>query len=203
MFIFRENSRRSWILLFPDRPKFCPLTETRNLRYLRSSGIVGNKSFPRRIPDFCDGWWSFLTNENSNLYHRGRRRWFSLITNPFVFVVINCERSASWREFISFKLRVSSPFTFESQNNAIFFWWGGGDHNISSVTMNSSVYKINNNRVLKCDVIKNQICEIMGFASIFWKSNIREAYLPKTSIVGQIASEILAQLCSLLLGLNV
>ena len=36
----------------------------------------------------------------------------------------------------------------------------------------------------------------MGFASIFWKSNIQEAYLPKTSIVGQIASEILAQLCS-------
>ena len=51
-------------------------------------------------------------------------------------------------------------------------------------------------RVLKCDVIKNQICEIMGFASIFWKSNIQEAYLPKTSIVGQIASEILPQLCS-------
>ena len=36
----------------------------------------------------------------------------------------------------------------------------------------------------------------MGFASIFWKSNIQEAYLPKTSIVGQIVSEILAQLCS-------
>ena len=36
----------------------------------------------------------------------------------------------------------------------------------------------------------------MGFASIFLKSNIQEAYLPKTSIVGQIASEILAQLCS-------
>ena len=68
------------------------------------------------------------------------------------------------REFISFKLRVSPPFTFESQNNAVFFFW---DRNITSVTMNSSAYKINNNRVLKCDVIKNQICEIMGFASIF------------------------------------
>ena len=52
------------------------------------------------------------------------------------------------------------------------------------------------NRVLKWWCHKNQICEIMGFASIFWKSNIQEAYLPKTSIVGQIASEILAQLCS-------
>ena len=56
--------------------------------------------------------------------------------------------------------------------------------------------KLNNHyRVLKCDIIKNQICEIMGFANIFWKSSIQEAYLPKTSISEQIASEILAQLC--------
>ena len=32
----------------------------------------------------------------------------------------------------------------------------------------------------------------MGFGSILWKSNIQEAYFPKTSIVGQIVSEILA-----------
>ena len=38
--------------------------------------------FSRRVPDFCDGRWSFPTNENSNLYRRGRRRWISLITNP-------------------------------------------------------------------------------------------------------------------------
>ena len=36
----------------------------------------------------------------------------------------------------------------------------------------------------------------MGFASIFWKDNIQEAYLPKSSIVGQIVSEILSKLCS-------
>ena len=36
----------------------------------------------------------------------------------------------------------------------------------------------------------------MGFVRIAWKNNIQEAYLPKTSIVGQIVSEILAQLCS-------
>ena len=38
----------------------------------------------------------------------------------------------------------------------------------------------------------------MGIVTIFWKNNIQEAYmyLPKTSIVGQIVSEILAQLCS-------
>ena len=36
----------------------------------------------------------------------------------------------------------------------------------------------------------------MGFVGIFWKNNIQEAYLPKTSIVGQVVSEILAPLCS-------
>ena len=36
----------------------------------------------------------------------------------------------------------------------------------------------------------------MGFVGIFWKNNIQEVYSPKTSISGQIVSEILAQLCS-------
>ena len=36
----------------------------------------------------------------------------------------------------------------------------------------------------------------MGFVRIFWKNNIQEVYLPKTSISGQIVSEILAQLYS-------
>ena len=36
----------------------------------------------------------------------------------------------------------------------------------------------------------------MGFVRIAWKYNIQEAYLPKTGIVGQIVSEILAELCS-------
>ena len=56
------------------------------------SPMVGDKSgesgaflFSRRVPDFCDGRRSFPTNENSNLYRRGRRRWISLITNP-----LNC-----------------------------------------------------------------------------------------------------------------
>ena len=35
----------------------------------------------------------------------------------------------------------------------------------------------------------------MAFVKIFWKNNVQEAYLPKISIVGQIVSEILAQLC--------
>ena len=54
-----------------------------------------------------------------------------------------------------------------------------------------------NYRVLKCDVIKNQNCEIMRFVGIFWKNSIQEAYLPKTSIVAQIVPEMLAQLCPL------
>ena len=35
----------------------------------------------------------------------------------------------------------------------------------------------------------------MGFVRIFWKNNVHEAYLPKMSILGQIVSEIVAQLC--------
>ena len=38
--------------------------------------------FSRRVPNFCDGRRSFPTNENSNLYRRGRRRRILLITNP-------------------------------------------------------------------------------------------------------------------------
>ena len=51
-------------------------------------------------------------------------------------------------------------------------------------------------RVPKCDVIENEICEIMGFVKIFWKSNVQDAYSPKISNLGLIVSEILAQLCS-------
>ena len=36
----------------------------------------------------------------------------------------------------------------------------------------------------------------MGFVGIFSKNIIQEAYLPKTSIVGQIVSELLAQFYS-------
>ena len=43
---------------------------------------------------------------------------------------------------------------------------------------------------------KNEISEIMGFVRIFWKNNVQEAYLPKMSILGQIVSEIVAQLYS-------
>ena len=42
---------------------------------------------------------------------------------------------------------------------------------------------------------KNEISEIMGFARIFRKNNVQEAYLPKMSTSGQIVSEIVAQLC--------
>ena len=55
---------------------------------------------------------------------------------------------------------------------------------------------LKSNRVPKCDVIENEICEIMGFVKIFWKNNVQDAYSPKISNLGQIVSEILAQLCS-------
>ena len=90
VFICREHPRVSGILLFPDCPRFCRLMKTRNRRYLRASGMEGVKSgesgafiFSRRVPDFWDGRRSFLTNENSHLYSQGRRRWISLITNPY------------------------------------------------------------------------------------------------------------------------
>ena len=52
------------------------------------------------------------------------------------------------------------------------------------------------NRVPKCDVIENEICEIMGFVKIFRKNNVQDAYSPKISNLEQIVSEILTQLCS-------
>ena len=36
----------------------------------------------------------------------------------------------------------------------------------------------------------------MGFVKLFWKKNVQDAYSPKISNLGQIVSEILAQLCS-------
>ena len=50
------------------------------------SGELGAFLFSRRVPDFCDGWRSFPTNENSNLYHRGRQHpsamYFALYQSP-------------------------------------------------------------------------------------------------------------------------
>ena len=83
VFLCQENPRRSGILIFPDCPRFqCRLMKTRNRRYPRSSGMDGDKSgesgaflFSQRVPDFCDGRRSFPTNENSNFYRQGSRRW--------------------------------------------------------------------------------------------------------------------------------
>ena len=70
VFICRENSRLSGILLFPDCPRFCRLMKTRNCRYSRLSGMDGDNSgesrgfpFSRCVPDFCDSRRSFATNE--------------------------------------------------------------------------------------------------------------------------------------------
>ena len=89
VFICWENPKRSGTLLFPDCPKFYRLMKTRNRRYPRSSGMDGDNSgesgaflFSRRVPDFYDGRRSFPTNENSNSYRQGRRRWISLIYQP-------------------------------------------------------------------------------------------------------------------------
>ena len=44
---------------------------------------------------------------------------------------------------------------------------------------------------VRCKFVK--LWDLSGYSEM---SNIQEAYLPKTSISGQIVSEILAQLCS-------
>ena len=80
------------ILLFPDCARLCRLMKTQYHKNPRPSGMDGDKSgesgaflFSWRIQDFCDGQRSFPTNENSNLYRPGHRRWILLITNP-----LNC-----------------------------------------------------------------------------------------------------------------
>ena len=76
-----RKSQTIWDFTFSRLPRFCRLMTTRNRKYPRSSGMDGDKSgasraflFSRRVADFCDGRRSFPTNENSNLYRRGRRR---------------------------------------------------------------------------------------------------------------------------------
>ena len=89
VFVCRENTRRSGILLFPDCPRFCRLMKTRNRRYPRvwdgrgQIWRIGSVSIFPTVSDFCDGRRSFPTNENSDLYSRGRRRWISLFSNPY------------------------------------------------------------------------------------------------------------------------
>ena len=45
--------------------------------------------------------------------------------------------------------------------------------------------------IVRCQFVK--LWDLSGYSET---SNIQEAYLPKTSILGQIVAEILAQLCS-------
>ena len=87
VFICRENTRQSGILLFPDCPRVFRLKKTINCRYSRSSGMDGDKSgestafpFSRRVPDFCGSRRSFRQMKIT-FFHRGRRRWISHITS--------------------------------------------------------------------------------------------------------------------------
>ena len=91
VFICRENPRRSGFYRFPT-VQILPTNENSKSQI---SPIVWDgwgqiwrigsvPIFPTR-PRFCDGRRSFPTNENSNSYRWGRRRWISLITNP-----LNC-----------------------------------------------------------------------------------------------------------------
>ena len=79
VFICRENSRRSGILLFPNRPRFCRLMKTRNRRYRRSSGgqiwRIGSVSIYPTRPRFLR--WSAIIPDKGKLKFvplGGRRR---------------------------------------------------------------------------------------------------------------------------------
>ena len=65
------------------------------------SGESGAFLFSRRVPDFCDGRQSFPTNENSNLYRRGRR----------------CPSAMDFAHYQSPKLLVSSPRQIHNLEN--------------------------------------------------------------------------------------
>ena len=94
VFICRENPRRSGILLFPDRPRFCRLMKTQHRRYPRSSGMNGDKSGESGVFLFPDASQiSAVVGDHSRQmktqictvgdgFRRGR---ISLITNP-----LNC-----------------------------------------------------------------------------------------------------------------
>ena len=51
-------------------------------------------------------------------------------------------------------------------------------------------------RVVKCDVTKIKICELMGFFKIIREMKIKNVSLPKISILVQIAGKILPELCT-------
>ena len=44
-----------------------------------------------------------------------------------------------------------------------------------------------NYRVPKCDIIENEICEIMGFVKLFWKNNVQDATRQKLAIWGRLS----------------
>ena len=75
------------------------------------SGESGAFLFSRRVPDFCDGRRSFATNENSNLYRRGPRRWMSIITNPS-----NCSAPVPPSRKFQFLAHFPFPAKFDREN---------------------------------------------------------------------------------------
>ena len=63
------------------------------------------------------------------------------------------------------------------------------------IAQRSRTVQVGGCKVLKWWRHRNEISEIMGFARIFWKNNVQEAYLPKMTISWQSVSEMVAQLC--------
>ena len=64
------------------------------------------------------------------------------------------------------------------------------------LSVHPTVSQLTPYKVLKCDITNIRICEIMGFVEILGKSMMKNAYLPKISILLQFGGEMLALLCS-------
>ena len=58
------------------------------------------------------------------------------------------------------------------KSNEVLFFQQSLHNNIMGSMGTTSASDSMQYRVPKCDVIENEICEIMGFVKIFWKNNV-------------------------------
>ena len=125
----------------------------------------------------------YVQNTNENKHNYNQKKFYRTqikIIKHYTFL----KYLYVWRDFFLFRSNmVVAMVTLD--------WWR------TEITKDGkSLKNTAKNRVPKWWCHKNEICEIMGFVKLFWKNNVQDAYSPKISNLGQIVSEILAQLCS-------
>ena len=67
---------------------------------------------------------------------------------------------------------------------------------LGGLTKSIMVFLILANGVVKCDVTKIKICELVGFVKIIWEIKTKNVSLQKIRMMVQIVGEILPQICS-------